>query len=150
MMPRRRASLSGAQRRTLGRLADELIPRSDAMPSATDVNIGGELIDLVLGSRDDLAKDLERLLDDAEHENPTATLRRLASGDRNGLHMLRLVVAGGYLMSPRVGRLIGYAGQQPKQVDPYSYVALVDSGLLDPVVARGPIFRPTPNQSETT
>lgn len=148
MMPTRKVALTVRQRATLNAVGDELIPRSDTMPSASDVDVGGELIDLVLRSRDDLADQLATLLDELSDAPPRDALAELGCRTPERLGLIRFIVAGAYLMDQRVCDLIGYSGQEPRQVDPYDYVALVESGLLDPVVARGPIYRPSPQSTE--
>ena len=52
------------------------------------------------------------------------------------------VVPAAYFMNPHVQQLIGYAGQTPRPIDPHP--DYLDDGLLDSVISRGPIYRPTP------
>jgi hypothetical protein len=52
------------------------------------------------------------------------------------------VVAGAYFMNPQVRQAIGYHGQTPLPIPPDAdYLA---DGLLESVIRRGPIYRPTP------
>jgi hypothetical protein len=45
-------------------------------------------------------------------------------------------------MNPAVQELIGYSNQTPRSIDPHP--DYLDDGLLDSVIRRGPIYRPTP------
>lgn len=146
MMPTTPYRLNDEQRATLAALADELIPAEGEMPSASQVDVPGVLVDAVLRSRPDLGPDLAAVLDGAAGTPPAAALDDLARSDADALGTLRFVVAGAYLMDRRVGDLIGYHGQEAKQVDPNSHVAYITDGLLDPVVERGAIFRPSPDR----
>jgi hypothetical protein len=51
-------------------------------------------------------------------------------------------VPGAYFLNPDVRRAIGYEGQTGRAIDPHP--DYLDDGLLDAVIARGPIYRPTP------
>ena len=48
-------------------------------------------------------------------------------------------MAGGYFLSPDVRERLGYPGQKAKRLEND-----FDGALLQPVIDRGPIFRPTP------
>lgn len=131
------------RREVLRKLADQLIPAGDGMPSASDVGVADGLLDAVLKVRDDLAPELIRILDEVATQEPGEAIACLRADDPDGFQTLSFVVAGGYLMSRDVDALIGYPGQQPDEVDPFSY-ALADARLAEPVERRGPIYRPTP------
>jgi hypothetical protein len=45
-------------------------------------------------------------------------------------------------MNPKVRHAIGYAGQTPRPID--SAPDYLDDGMLESVIRRGPIYRPTP------
>jgi hypothetical protein len=56
-------------------------------------------------------------------------------------------VAGAYFLNPEVRKAVGYGGQLQVAIvaeDPPDYE---QDGLLASVVARGPIYRPTPGRS---
>jgi len=46
-------------------------------------------------------------------------------------------------MNPKVREALGYHGQLPRPIDPHP--DYLDEGLLQQVIARGPIYRPTPD-----
>lgn len=132
---------SDSERETLARLADVLIPAGSTMPSASQAGVATTLLDAVLGARPDVAEELRRVLGWAHDLEPEAAITRLRSEDDAGFQTLTFVVAGGYLMDVRVGGLLGYPGQEAKLVDPLDYMSYVEEGLLDPVIARGAVYR---------
>lgn len=52
---------------------------------------------------------------------------------------------GAYLI--RVWRRLGYPGRKPTPVLDDEADFYLDGGLLEPVIARGPIYRPTPDEA---
>ena len=61
-------------------------------------------------------------------------------GELDGI--LTEVVTAAYFMNPDVRRALGYTGQGPTPLDPR--VDYMEDGLLESVIKRGPIYRPTP------
>jgi hypothetical protein len=133
------------QRTALAALADVLLPAGDGMPAASDVSVQGRWIDRALGARPDLEAGLLRVLDGAGELGPEAVLDRLRSEDPGAHEMLVLLVTGAYYMHPKVRKLIGYPGQKPSREYPDEAEYYLRDGLLDPVLARGQIYRPTPS-----
>jgi hypothetical protein len=124
------------------RVADELIPADGAMPAASTVDTAGRQLDEVMRVRPDLLDGLVRAHRMAGDAHPSGVLDRL-SPDPTAREALLLVVAGGYYSSPLVTGLLGYTGQTPEPVRIDRYPRYVAEDLLDRVVARGPIYRPT-------
>lgn len=133
------------QRTALVALADVLLPAADGMPAASDVNVQGKWIDRALGARPDLEPELLRVLDGAGELGPKAVLDRLRSQDPGAYEALVLLVTGAYYMHPKVRKLIGYPGQKPSPEYPDEAEYYLRDGLLEPVLARGSIYRPTPS-----
>jgi hypothetical protein len=133
---------------TLTALADAVVPASGVMPSASEAGVAAKWADRALATLPDhAAAKLAQILDEAHGRDPAGEVRRLAEQDQDGLEVLLLVVIGAYYMSPKVRRRLGYPGQKrnPPFEDEADYY--LDGGLLDPVVSRGPIYRPTPGRS---
>jgi hypothetical protein len=116
------------------RLADTLIPASDGLPGAGDVDIGGQLLDRVLRARPDLADPLQAILVNALDDAHT-TIDALATNDRVGLHTLRYVVAGAYYLDTHVRSRLGYPGTVPAPVRALEYPEYLAEGLLDHLVS---------------
>jgi hypothetical protein len=126
----------------LRRFADALIPAGDGMPAASEAGVADGQLDRVLAARPDLAAPLERALavvDPADHEG---SLERLRAADLAAHDALLLVVAGGYYTDRDVRARIGYDGQQAIEVRPEIIPNYVEEGLIEPLLARGPIYRP--------
>jgi hypothetical protein len=136
--------IGGQQRATMAALADILIPKAEGMPAASEVDVHGKWLDRVLKARPDIAPVLAKVLTDARGKDAVAEVRRLQQEDLAGFASLALAATGGYYMNPKIRKLIGYPGQKPNP--PYPDEADYDlrDGILDPVIKRGPIYRPTP------
>jgi hypothetical protein len=135
------APLGPEQRARLARIADELIPEGEGMPSAREVDVAGAQLDHVLRARPDLSPALARGLS-AEVDAPAeAWLRTLETDDPDAHEALVLAVVGGYYLHPKVRELLGYPGQRGEEVRSDEYLSYVAEGLLDPVLERGPIYR---------
>jgi hypothetical protein len=138
------ALLGDEHRATLARLGDELIPAADGMPSASAAGVASPLLDEVLRLRPDFRPTLIAVLDRFASIDAGVAIANLQASDPNGFFVLTEVVAGGYFLNPEVRDALGYPGQESVPIvaeDPPDYE---QDGLLASVVARGPIYRPTP------
>jgi hypothetical protein len=135
-------AIDAAGRATLGALADVLIPAGGGFPSASEAGAAGAGLDLVLAARPDLAAEVERIVLAARGRDPAGFVESLRTGDPAGLAVLAEVVPGAYFMSAAVRARLGYRGQEPRPIDPAPDPEA--EALLRPVIARGPIYRPTP------
>jgi hypothetical protein len=133
--------LSQAERDLLAVVADVLIPAGGGMPSASEAGVASEGLDAVLTARPDLLEGLRELLRLVEGEAPTAAVASLRSAKPAAYQLLGEIVAGAYFMNAKVREAIGYHGQTPEPIDPRA--DYLDDGLLESVVRRGPIYRPT-------
>lgn len=132
-------------RDTFAAIADVLIPNAEGMPSASEMNVQGEMLDHILGLRPDLRENFVRGLTKAAGRDPSEAANDLNRTDAAALSAIGLVASAGYYMMPRVRELIGYPGQQSRpEADPDATPPYVANGMLQQVIDRGPIFRPTP------
>lgn len=122
-------------------IADELIPAADGMPSASEVGVAEAQLDLVLAARPDLTRHLLRAHARTADLDAAVAFATLAELDPEAEAALAQIVAGGYYASGTVRELIGYTGQQAIPVRPPDFPEYVSEGLLERVVARGPIYR---------
>ena len=51
------------------------------------------------------------------------------------------MIVAGYYTDPRVRELIGYPGQMALELRSWEYPAYLEEGLIDAVLARGPVWR---------
>lgn len=136
--------LSKAQRETALSLADLLcsgaghpVPVPSACPEYP------EKLDLALATRSDVFDALVAALEEASRQpDLEGWLRGLHQAHREVFDPLSAVLAGAYLMVPVVRAHVNYPGQG-RNPAPYDQIAEeLSSGILDPVIERGPIHRP--------
>ena len=125
----------------LADLADVLIPAGEGLPSASEAGVARDGLDQVLSFRPDLADELKRLIAAARRSPPAAFVADLQQTDPAGFALLAELVPGAYFLNPRVREALGYRGQTARPIDPRSDL---DEELLQSVIDRGPIHRPTP------
>jgi hypothetical protein len=130
------------QRAVLAGLADVLIPVGDGMPSASAAAVAEEGLDQVLTAVPSLGAGLADVLVRGKGSEPTEVVASLARTDAAAYGILTEVVTAAYFMNPDVRKAVGYTGQGPSPLDPR--VDYMEDGLLESVIKRGPIYRPTP------
>ena len=135
-------SFDPAQRAVLAGLADVLIPAGDGMPSASAAGVAEEGLNQVLAAVPGLGASLADVLARARGREPAEVVASLARTDPAAYGILTEVVTAAYFMNPDVRKAVGYAGQGPSPLDPR--VDYMEDGLLESVIKRGPIYRPTP------
>jgi len=136
--------LTAELRTVFKELADVLVPAHGKMPEASAVGAHEALLDDVLKHRPDIRDDLLRALTAVQGKEPRAAANDLFRKDAAAFNALGLAVSGAYYMSPRVRELLGYPGQESVSYDPYATPDYLTDGILERVVTRGPIYRPTP------
>lgn len=136
--------LTGEQRERLAALADLLIAGGAGLPSASGAEVPTQWIDRVMAVRADLDGAVRAVLE-LEGE-PEEVLAGLQVDSAALFSAFAMAVAGAYLINPRIRRELGYPGPAPVQNPalPDEAEAYLEDGILDVVVARGPIYRPTP------
>ena len=70
-----------------------------------------------------------------------ARLDALGRDDPTVLGALQLVIVAGYYTDRNVRELIGYPGQMALDIRSWEYPAYLEEGLIDAVLARGPVWR---------
>ena len=136
-------SLTDDEHGTLRRIADCLIPASDQFPGAARLDDYDEWLVVALDATAEHLDDLVAVLADlgeVPHAELWDRLRELREMSVPRFSLLSDVVAGTYLMSPTIQRLLGYPGQRRNPVNPEAAAHDLTSGLLDPVIERGPTY----------
>jgi hypothetical protein len=136
-------SFDSEERTLLAELADELIPAGEQLPAASAAGVASDGLDQVLTARSDLTEPLRELLRKARGCRAAEFVADLRANHPAAFAVLAEVVPSAYFMNPQVRQAIGYLGQTPRPIDPHP--DYLDDGLLDSVIARGPIYRPTPS-----
>ena len=129
---------------TLAELADVLIPAGEGFPSASAANVTGDGLNQVLAVRPDLGDGIKKLIAVARGRVPTEIVAEWQAKDPSSFDLLAELVAGAYFLNPQVRASLGYDGQTARPID--SRPDYLDDGLLQSVIDRGPIYRPTPGQ----
>lgn len=135
--------LTDAECAALLRVADCLIPESVPNPKASDAADYLPYLHLALAARSDAfeavvasALSLREVPDD----DLWAALRTMWAQDRAAFDRMSTVLAGAYFMTPQVKALIGYPGQHRDPAGFEDAANELETGILDPVMERGPIY----------
>ncbi|MBI2948646.1 MAG: hypothetical protein HYY23_13465 [Verrucomicrobia bacterium] len=134
-------NFDASERSILAGLADVLIPAGSGFPSASEAGVASAGLDQILEVRPDLAVGLKKILAQAQGRNPAEFVADLQTKDTASFGVLAELVPGAYFLNPRVRSAFGYDGQSARPIDPRP--DFLDDGLLQSVIDRGPIFRPT-------
>ena len=128
---------------TLRVIADVLIPASgDNPPASAEPDLDTWLrraVDARADAFDAITAVLAHL-DGAAPDVTNQALRKLHAEQPVTFQALSAVIAGAWLLTPAVRERIGYPGQRR---DPARFEEAADQisdGILDPVIARGPIY----------
>jgi hypothetical protein len=133
-------ALDAARRATFTAVADHLIPAAHGMPSAGDV-VDDVRLRFVLTARPDIVDPLTAALRPELGSDPEARLDALERDEPAHHSALLLAVVGGYYTDRDVRDRLGYPGQEAKQLYSWKVPDYVDEGLIDKVLARGPVWR---------
>ena len=114
-------------------IADLLIPAGADMPSASQA-VGTTGLAEVLKFRPELKPVFEGILVQCEGKLPQQALDSL---DATAFAALAEIVASAYFMNEQVREKLHYQGQDAKTIIPEQ----IEEALLQPVVARGAIYR---------
>jgi hypothetical protein len=136
--------LSDEQTASLRRLGDVLAPASETMPSFSEADKSGRFLLRAFEALPHLAPMAIAAADALGQADPRGYLERLSVEQPEMFSALHSTVVGAYLINRRVWRRLGYPGRKPTPVLDDEADFYLEGGLLDPVIARGPIYRPTP------
>jgi hypothetical protein len=137
-------NLNDEQRATLAAVADVLIPQTETMPAASEVQLHGRWIDKALAARPDLADTLRKFLDDAAGVDPANAVTTFVKEAPAEFEDVLLLVTCSYYMNPKVRKRLRYPGQKANPPYPDEADYYLRDGLLDPVIDRGPIYVAAP------
>lgn len=135
-------SFSNLERKRLAELADVLIPAGEGRLSASEADVGGSGLDQVLATSPEMADGLREVLALAGEADAEAAVALLSESQRGAFFILCEFAAGAYFLNAVVREAVGYAGQTARAIDPRA--DYLNDGLLESVVRRGAVYRPTP------
>ncbi|MHA1548075.1 MAG: hypothetical protein ACTSYE_04000 [Alphaproteobacteria bacterium] len=133
--------LTENDRTAFAAIADVLIPEGEGMPSASQVDVQGVVLDRVLDLRRDLQEPMLRGLRAPPADRPSQTVAALTSSDPAALKASGEAAKAAYYMDPRVRDLLGYPGQQSRPARTDEERDYLQDGMLQAVMDRGPIYR---------
>jgi hypothetical protein len=134
---------SDEQTAALRRLGDTLAPASDTMPSFSEADKSGRFLTRAFEALPHLGPLALAAADGLGDDEPQEYVERLAAEQPQTFAALHLILVGAYLINRRVWRRLGYPGRKPRPALDDEADVYLDGGLLDQVIARGPIYRPT-------
>ena len=134
-------SFDAEQRKILASLADVLIPAGEGFPSASEAGVANEGLDYVLSCRPEIADPLKNLLEGARGRPATQVVLDLQKDNPAAFAILTDLVPGAYFLNPNVREKLRYGGQTARPIDPRA--DYLEAVLLQSVIDRGPIYRPT-------
>ena len=134
--------LMDAERSALLAVADVLIAPSAGLPAPSAHPEYERWLDRALAARRDVFEDVvEGAVALHREADVGVAVRELAVADSARFQQLSTVLAGAYLMIPAVRRELGYPGQERKHAGFDEAAEEIMDGILDPVVARGAVYR---------
>lgn len=104
------------ERARLALLAEVIVPRWKAMPSAAEIDLTGAPLDRALAARPDLVHPLRALLSGADLSDPVAAVTELERNAPAAFRALMQAIAGAYYADPRIWERLGYGGQQRRPI----------------------------------
>jgi hypothetical protein len=90
---------------------------------------------------------LRQLLNLTATSDPATAIANLREKHPEAFAMFGEFAAGAYFLNPAVRQAIGYTGQTARPIDPSP--DYLDNNLLQSVIDRGPIYRPTPTKDSS-
>lgn len=132
-------------------------PERDALVAVADALCGGgplpapsatpgypEWLDRALAARADAFEEVVAAalsLDGLSPAGRREALRQMNADQRPRFHALSSVVAGAWLLVPEIRTALGYPGQIAAPAAFDEAASQLETGILDPVIDRGPIYR---------
>ncbi len=135
---------SDTERDRLAALTDHLIAGGAGMPAASDAEVHSTWLRRALAARPDLVPVVQDVI--SRDGAPGDVLDALRRDERDTFDAFAFIVAGAYLINPRIRQLLGYPGPVPAKnpAFPDEAESYLEDGILDVVIKRGPIYRSTP------
>lgn len=129
-------------------LATVLIPGTDAMPSIDELQTFDALLQTSVkacGYSDD---NIRRALDAIAPEMDWAAAKALRSDMPESFEALSVFVSASYYMAPEVLGRLKFPIDRRHPAGPEDFLEEFETGILEPVMERGPRFRDTRTSSQ--
>jgi hypothetical protein len=135
--------LAADERAALVAVADALCG-GGRLPAPSETPGYAEWLDRALAARADAFEDVVAAaisMAGLTLEGRREALRRMNADERPRFHSLSSVVAGAWLLVPEIATALGYPGQAAAPAAFDEAAAQLETGILDPVIERGAIYR---------
>ena len=136
--------LSAHQLETLHVMAEWFMPAVNGYPTNAEADPDGSSLLLALDQLRPMLPAILRAADDAGREEVDTYLNRIDATQADTYELLRTLFVGRYLMCRPVWDKLGYTGKKPLPIGQIEFDNDFSDGILEPVIARGKIYRPTP------
>jgi hypothetical protein len=136
-------ALTATERDALVAVADALCG-GGSLPAPSATPGYAEWLDRALAARADALEEVVAAavsLKDLSAEGRREALRQMNVDQRPRFHALSSVVAGAWLLVPEIRDALGYPGQVAAPAAFDEAATQLETGILDPVMERGPIYR---------
>jgi hypothetical protein len=136
--------LNDTQRERLAALADVLMPAGAGLPAASEVDVHHDWIDRAMDAVPMMAPAIHAAVNTPGE--PVEAIEQLSQQQPEVFMAFTFLMSGAYFMHPRVRQALGYEGLSVEPNPPLEGEAeyYLEDGLLEPVLARGPIYRQVP------
>lgn len=134
-------TLDAGQLSRLSRFASVLIPAAANMPAAADVDGYAALLQLAVKASGYSVADLSAAVAGVPESDALADAKAYAAADPARFDIAATIASGAYFMSPMVLERLGYPLERRHPAGVEEFADEYETGILDPVIARGPRFR---------
>jgi hypothetical protein len=132
--------LTEKQLATLTWLATLITPATETFPPAEEADPDRETLSVALKHFVRSRREILQYLDLIESESRASRVESLEARDPPGFGVVCELLVGRYLSCRAVWSVLGYPGRVPALPGKEEAEFFLRDGLLDPVIARGPIF----------
>jgi hypothetical protein len=119
---------------------DVLVPEDGKAPNFSQADPDGDVLALTLEQAGHRLAQILAILKDTPGAGPGERLDALETSQPGEFRYLRDILVCTYLSTPMIWDLVGYDGRKPHPPEPGEAEEYLAGGILDPVVARGPIY----------
>lgn len=122
-------------------LADVLIPGTATLSAPSALSNFERLLRSAVKACGYPDVDLRSALDAIPPNADWDSTRAFATANQAGFDIVSVIVSGAYFMSPVVLGALGYPLERRHPAGPEEFADEYETGILDPVINRGPRFR---------
>lgn len=136
-----RETLNAEEFDRLRRLANLLLPATAKLPAVGSVAGYDTLVATAIDAASVALGDVRSALAALPVHLDWPAMRRFAEAQPKHFENLALIASGSYVMSPEVLTRLGFPAERRNPAGAMDAADEYETGILDPVVNRGPVFR---------